>query len=546
MLIQQRAQQKDNRYQKTVLYRYVFDSYFVKFAAFMLFAFLLLQPFTMVYAASVDNATTTEQVLHPEIINSVAIQDQLVHSATSSATLITLPVITESSVVKNMQDATSTHNIASSTLLAIGSHTDTTLHSSTTNFISISSSTTNTPAPSGTSNTAQNSVSSSTSFKTATQTQQKVPISNIHVVNASTSTSTQISTSTAQTKAVTIHNSAAFQFDTSQCAVVGKGAYYCNDTKATTSQVQDGVFSAPDSDGDMEIYVRVHGEQSQITHNTTDDSAPYYDAVSKRIVWQSIVNDRYQIISYDLETGKQTRLTDTAYNNMEPVAYGNITLWQAWIDNNWEIMMYDGHVLQQLTNNTLQDVSPHMREGYIVWQTQFKDGWQVAVYNQETKVIQYIPSEGGLKVENPRFVLVYDSTDQHGDKKTLGYDFSSKTSFNLGRLPEKVPEKLPNPDQTGETRALIQNKQSSKENDTELLDIVHNPTASGSTTPQNTNTLDVTHATSSLSMGTSTITNKVDVVIQNYVATSSANKVQNIQSDLVIPPFVATTTQEVS
>ena len=280
MLIQQRAQKKDNKYQKTVLYTYVFDSYFVKFAAFMLFAFLLLQPFTMVYAASVDNATTTEEVLHPEIVTSVAIQDQLVHSASSSATSVILPVTTESSVVKNKPNATSTQNVASNTPLVVANHTDTTLHSSTTNLINISSSTTqHTSSPSGTSDTAQNNASSTTSFKTATQTPSEVPLRTTDVVNASTSTSTQISTSTTQIKAVTVHNSAAFQFDTSQCAVVGKGAYYCNDTKATTSQVQDGVFSAPDSDGDMEIYVRVHGEQSQVTHNTTDDSAPYYDTL---------------------------------------------------------------------------------------------------------------------------------------------------------------------------------------------------------------------------------------------------------------------------
>ena len=78
-------------------------------------------------------------------------------------------------------------------------------------------------------------------------------------------------------------------------------------------------------------------------------------------MWHSLLNDRYQIISYDLETEEEMQLTNTRYNNMEPTAYDDITVWQAWVGNNWEVMLYDGSSTTRLTNNDGHDISPHVR-----------------------------------------------------------------------------------------------------------------------------------------------------------------------------------------
>jgi hypothetical protein len=205
-------------------------------------------------------------------------------------------------------------------------------------------------------------------------------------------------------------------------------------------------------------------------------------------------------------------------------------------------MLYDGNEQRQITNNTQNDVSPHMREGYIVWQTQFEDAWQVAVYDQETKEVEYIASEGGLKVENPRFVLVYDSTDKNGDSRTVGYDFDSKSSFDLGVLPQELPEELPEPDQTGETRALIQNKQTSREGEQEVIDVEPQTTSSGTTTEQSPHTLDLS-AGPAVSSSTPQLQTVEDVVIPSFSSTSAPSQVIFESNDLVIPPFTATTTQ---
>lgn len=373
-----------------------------------------------------------------------------------------------------------------------------------------------------------------------------------------TSTDEIIENSAPPTPSVSyVHNNLnKHQFDDTQCVSVGGGAFYCSGTEDAPEYIEDGVFVDSDSDGDTEIYVRVDGEVAQISHNIVDDAAPYYDARSERIVWHTLKNDRYQIVSYDLESTESTLLTNETYNNMEPVAYGDITLWQAWIGGNWEIMMFDNGQVTQLTDNEMHDVAPHIRGGHIVWQTQFAQGWEVAVYDSELEKIEYIASGDGERVENPRFVLVYDSLDDNGDIRTVGYDFDTRSSFALGSMPGETPERLPEPDQTGETRALIQNKSHSRE--TEIEDVEPVPTSATSTgSTINPDAL-------STDTGTTSDSHTGDVVITPFASTTQAVSDENISEDvlvndttdvqskdvdhiedIVIPPLVSTTTAEI-
>lgn len=501
MLEHRRVQTESQQYQKTMLYRLVFCSNYTKFLTFVVFSFLLLQPFSPAFAAFGDaepqstSDTANTEVLHPEVV------------ATSSAV-----EAQEQQQVVNTQSASSTPS-------------GVVLEASTTKKLS-----TSTPL-------GENIHATSTVQATSTP-----PNSTVAVIAATTSTSTVASSS----PEIGEHSSAAFEFNAKECALVGNGAYYCNSIKKQQDPLQDGVFSAPDSEGDLEIFVRLHGKEVKVTSNNVDDSAPYYDAVSKRIVWQSLVHDRYQIVSYDTNTNEQSLFTHTSYNNMEPVAYGDITLWQAWVDNNWEIMLNDGASTVQLTHNGVQDVSPHMRGGYIVWQTQFGDGWRVAVYDQKTKTVEYIKSENGSKIENPRFVLVYDSTNGQGDVQTVGYDLDTKISFKLGSLPAQLPTKLPKPDQTGETRALIQVKQNTREGEQEVLGVPTTSSGNNGTTSTSTHaagTLDLSSNVSSTTLASTTSSLlATEIVIPSYTSTTTVSQDAFAIPDIVIPPQISTST----
>jgi len=363
---------------------------------------------------------------------------------------------------------------------------------------------------------------------------------------------------------VVTNNLNAHQFSNTECVSVGDGSYYCSENETAPKYVEDRVFSAPDSDGDMEIFVTIESRTTQITHNIVDDAAPQYDGLSNTIVWHSMQNDRFQIAQYDVKSGEVTYLTDTSYNNMEPVAYGDIVMWQAWIGSNWEIMILDNGELTQLTDNDVHDITPQLRDGYVMWQTQFAEGWKVALYDEKADKVNYIADSDGSKVANPRFVLVYDSTDKVGDVRTLGYDFGSGSSFTLGSLPAELPDEIPEPDQTGETRALIQAKPSTREGEVDEIQPV--PTDSSGTTTIKSATSTTANVVPSVDNGTEDLIIEpivsvatstetvfeevqapeeiVDMLVEEALSTNEEN-VSHIE-DVVIPPYFDTTTDEVS
>lgn len=338
------------------------------------------------------------------------------------------------------------------------------------------------------------------------------------------------STETTELVAVVFNDDNHYQFAKNACKPVGDGTYYCAETTAPSVVYENSVYATPDQSGDMEIFLDVDGDTVQITDNTFDDNAPYYDAVSKRVVWQSLREDRYQIMSYDIETEKTVQLTETTYNNMQPSALNGTTFWQAWIGNNWEIMLHEDGVTTQVTNNTVHDIAPYADEGYMLWQTQEKDQWQVSVYNIATKQQEYIDVDGDGMVKNPRFVLMYESHDENGDVSMFGYDLNTKENIALTNTQDRVPKKLPEPEHEEEKRALVNAKPTVKEDGEDTSD------GDGNTDENDT-------------VASSTISSSTDLVVEKpqTIATTSENSIpinspEGIE-DLVIPPLASTTDQ---
>ncbi len=247
-----------------------------------------------------------------------------------------------------------------------------------------------------------------------------------------------------------------FSFSKDECTLVGDGTFYCaKSTLAPEVIYTDRVFAAPDVDGDKEIYIEKNGALTQVTQNTEDDDAPYFDQLSDTIVWHRLIDGRYQIISYDIQGREETQITADRYNNMEPNRFGDALVWQGWVGNDWEIFLLEGDELSMLTDNLHHDITPSINGNHIMWQSFENDAWKIKVYDTRTKQTQTIEDSEGGSIENPRFVLVYDSKFESGDVETRGFDLESGKVVPLGSTPAPTPEKIPDPDQTGEKRALV-------------------------------------------------------------------------------------------
>ncbi|MEL6802545.1 MAG: hypothetical protein AAFO91_02030, partial [Bacteroidota bacterium] len=250
-----------------------------------------------------------------------------------------------------------------------------------------------------------------------------------------------------------------YQFGREDCVTVGDGSFYCGTATEHEELEEDTFFVGTDSDGDQEIFARVHGETVQLTHNTVNDAAPYYDALSNSLVWHRLVQDRYQIMRRSFETNVDEVLTQNNVNDMEPRHFGDHVVWQRWVVDNWEIILFDGETYTQLTDNGVHDLAPSIRNNFVLWKTVRGEEQDVTVYDLSTGEFTSIQDEeAGSSVQNPRLMFVYETLSDTGDVVTKGFDPIRGEVIPIGVLPVELPDEIPESDQTGETRALIQNK----------------------------------------------------------------------------------------
>lgn len=334
------------------------------------------------------------------------------------------------------------------------------------------------------------------------------------------------------------------QFGESECVSVGDGAFYCSKATDSINTDEDGVDAEIDEEGDREIFLTVNGKRTQITDNVYEDAAPSYDRLKNEIVFHRLVEGRYQIVRYDIDTGTEEQLTESRENNMEPTQVDGVIVWQRWVGNNWEIVLWEEGVATVITDNTQHDVAPTIRDGYVMWHTTNDSGEKLlSVYDLKTGVSTTIADADGGHVENPRFVLVYDTTFENGDTVTKEYDPKTGEVKPIGSKSVPLPRQIPPPDSTGETSALVNTKTNSRDKGIAELD--------GETT-KSTSTSTATSSPEVSSQGDATATER-SIITDDFgvsavdLSTTTSDILPLSDYDLIVEPYQqATTTDEVS
>lgn len=289
-----------------------------------------------------------------------------------------------------------------------------------------------------------------------------VPESPEPVATTTATTTADVATSSEPAPEISTHTTDAdrFSFGATECVSLGNGAFQCvrSGESETVTMANGPLYAAKDVSGDMEIYLSNDSGSRPITQNDYDDDAPSADPVTGDIVWHAQIDDRSQVMHYDSETGAVTRVTKEAYNSMQPAIYDGDIVFQAWIGNDWEIVLIDDADGREiLTDNDSHDITPSITKEYIMWQA-FEDGeWVGKVYDRRTEEIETVRGMDGGKVENPRMIMVFDSTQENGDTDTLGYDPVSGEMVSLAVTPvPQSPERIPEPEPEQEEKALVQ------------------------------------------------------------------------------------------
>ncbi|MEK7498247.1 MAG: hypothetical protein AAB611_00095 [Patescibacteria group bacterium] len=241
------------------------------------------------------------------------------------------------------------------------------------------------------------------------------------------------------------------------CLEFEDGSYYCikNDVQTLPTSTES-LVEAPtvflgksENGGNRGVFLKENNNTHQISKGAEDALFPALDLEGSSIIWQALVDNVWQIMVYDRTTASTTALTYANFNNMNPQIQRDVIVWQGWVDNNWEIFMAQKEKsmssstpqtwwIKKLTENTWHDMFPRISGDRITWQA-YKNGvWQVFMYDTETNIVSQL-SAGNDKSENPRFVVMWEKRDANGGMQTYGYDMTSGESLVIGKHEDKMP-----------------------------------------------------------------------------------------------------------
>jgi len=550
---------------KPLLYYVVFDAVVVKCLTIALFIFFLIHPTLPVFAAELSNDTSADEPVQSSTTAPVLVEEQEVESesvVTQEIKVVSTPrdsgeeenkniespsPVTEvsndvSKVQTESEEGSKTENVNTASSLSTSSPIATTIESNTGNDNASSTSlviedvvllpiSTTTPTTTVTDNQEVENIPDTAA--------QPLPVVKKTVNEEADVEPEKQNTTTENVVYVameTTSDSNRHVFSTNECVGVGNGSYYCYKTSNGMGVIaDDGAYAAPDADGDFEIFISLDGKTLQLTHNTLDDRAPYYDATSNEVVFHRLIDGRYQIVSYDLDKAKETQITSTDANSMEPTQSDGVTVWQEWVGNNWEIAALIKDEIVILSNSEHNDVAPSVKDGYVMWHTLSASGEKLlSVYEIETGITSRIADPDGGQVSNPRFVLVYDTTFDNGDTVTKTYDPETGVIEPISNKPWQDKQSIPDPEPAGETSAIINTKPATRDGGREDGDVT-----SAGPEPVGGNGLTSTSGLTSETSSNSSASTTRDI---NLATTSDPFSLSEF--DLVVTPYEATSSAQ--
>lgn len=152
------------------------------------------------------------------------------------------------------------------------------------------------------------------------------------------------------------------------------------------------------ADGYQQVYY-MHDEKKIFVTSGNQNSR---DAVSdgEYMAWVQEVNGLGQIILYHIPTDITTQITESG-NNLQPRISGNKVVWEGWVDGGWQIFLFDGVRVRQLTSGDTS-VHPDIDGDEVVFARRGKGGgWRAVRYRLADGSMEDVIS--GPQAKFPRF-----------------------------------------------------------------------------------------------------------------------------------------------
>jgi beta propeller repeat protein len=159
---------------------------------------------------------------------------------------------------------------------------------------------------------------------------------------------------------------------------------------------------------------------TQVTSNAYEDTLPRIKG--NYVVWQAYVDGDWDIFLYNIETGETTRINDdNDYDDVMAQTDGTHVVWRGYTDGEWDIFLWDGTQILTISDRDADDMSPHIADGLVVWASEpFGEGFTgpetILVYDINTMTTiedpDYIWQDRGYVDGNLRVTTRHDGQDR--------------------------------------------------------------------------------------------------------------------------------------
>ncbi len=251
-------------------------------------------------------------------------------------------------------------------------------------------------------------------------------------------------------------------FSLNDCTLLSNEELYClsdNNKYRQFSENHTDIASYADENGIYQIVLQEDiGRLRILTENDADDIAPVHNKEGALAAWQRDLDDRWQIVIYDLDKDEEVFITDSLFNNTSPDLSSSAVVWQGWVNNGWEIFYADKNEgewrVRQLTEDGFQNVNPRVFGENVVWSSYRSGEWHIISYSLKTGKKQTLGT--GKKNIEPRFALIWEGLSDDGKESLMHLDLSTNQIAPLveKEREEPKPSSVPNPFESGQTEAV--------------------------------------------------------------------------------------------
>ena len=187
-----------------------------------------------------------------------------------------------------------------------------------------------------------------------------------------------------------------------------------------------------DENRNPHVYYDFNGSQTVITKEDIPHADPVTDG--KYIAWMSLVGQYWQIFFHHIPTDLTIQLTQNNGNNVNPKIANGKVIWEGQVDGVWQIFLYDGGQIKQLSRGDQPSINSDLEGDYIVYSAKVNIGkWKSFAYDISKKEqMSLTPGSFAKKSILKNGHAYWDDFD--GNRKSvMEYNLGSRSRKNLSR-----------------------------------------------------------------------------------------------------------------